>query len=129
MINFTISIFGSKTFLEIINEIKLFSKFKIQYYEDLNLCVEDAEKHNSLVVFFVDKENVNCGNQIDEREIDEREKNEFKEARETLQCMVEQTKLLIVEKQDLLKRVEDQELVNRDLKNRYERRLFQLHEE
>ena len=62
MINFTISIFGSKTFLEIINEIKLFSKFKIQYYEDLNLCVQDAEKHNSLVIFFVRKKDISYYN-------------------------------------------------------------------
>ena len=53
MTNSTISIFGNKTFLEIINEVKLFSKFKIQYYEDLNLCEQDAEKHNTLAIFFV----------------------------------------------------------------------------
>ena len=62
MINLTISIFGSKIFLEIINEIKLFSKFKIQYYEDLNLCVQDAEKHNSLVIFFVRKKDISYFN-------------------------------------------------------------------
>ena len=41
---FTISIFGNKIFSEILNEMKLFSKYKIEYYEDLNLCVNDAEK-------------------------------------------------------------------------------------
>ena len=55
MSNFTISIFGSKIFLEIINEVKLFSKFNIKYYEDLDLCVKDAEKQNLLVVFFMNK--------------------------------------------------------------------------
>ena len=59
MISATISIFGNKIFLEIINEIKLFSKFKVQYYENLNLCAQDAEKHNSLVIFFVKKEDIN----------------------------------------------------------------------
>jgi hypothetical protein len=59
MINITISIFGNKIFLEIINEIKLFSKFKIQYYENLGLCVQDAEKYNSLVIFFVKKKDIN----------------------------------------------------------------------
>ncbi len=59
MINVTISIFGNKIFLEIINEIKLFSKFKVQYYENLDLCVQDAEKYNSLVIFFVKKEDIN----------------------------------------------------------------------
>ena len=55
MSNLTISIFGSKIFLEIINEVKLFSKFNIKYYEDLDLCVQDAEKQNLLVVFFINK--------------------------------------------------------------------------
>ena len=52
MINFNISIFNNKTFFEIIKEIKLFSNYKINHYEDLNLCVKDAEKGNHLVVFF-----------------------------------------------------------------------------
>ena len=57
MSNLTISIFGNKIFLEIINEIKLFPKFKIKYYDDLNLCVRDAEKHNQLVIFFITESN------------------------------------------------------------------------
>ena len=55
MSNITISIFGSKIFLEIINEIKLFSKFNIKYYDDLDLCVKDAEKQNLLAIFFINK--------------------------------------------------------------------------
>ena len=62
MSNLTILIFGSKIFLEIINEIKLFSKFKIKYYEDLDLCVKDAEKQNLLAIFFVNKKNINFFN-------------------------------------------------------------------
>ena len=58
MSNSTISIFGNKIFLEIINEIKLFSKFKINYYEDLDLCIKDAEKLNLLVIFFVSKKDI-----------------------------------------------------------------------
>ena len=57
MSNLTISIFGNKIFLEIINEVKLFSKFKIKYYEDLDLCVKDAERQNLLVIFFISKKN------------------------------------------------------------------------
>ena len=53
----TISIFGSKIFFEIISEIKLFAKFNIQYYEDLNLCVKNAENESHLVVFFTDLTN------------------------------------------------------------------------
>ena len=44
MTDLTISIFGNKIFLEILNEMKLFSKYKIKYYEDLNLCLDDAKK-------------------------------------------------------------------------------------
>ena len=55
MSNSTISIFGNKIFLEIINEIKLFSKFKIKYYDNLDLCVEDAKNKNLLVIFFISK--------------------------------------------------------------------------
>ena len=57
MSDLIISIFGNKIFLEIINEIKLFSKFKIKYYENLDLCVKDAEKQNLLTIFFVSKNN------------------------------------------------------------------------
>ena len=59
MSNLTISIFGNKSFLEIINEIKLFSKYKIKYYENLDLCIKDAEKQNLLTIFFVDDKNIN----------------------------------------------------------------------
>ena len=52
MNNFNISIFNNKTFFEIIKEIKLFSKYKINHYEDLNFCLKDAEKGNHIVVFF-----------------------------------------------------------------------------
>ena len=57
MNNLSISIFGNKIFLEILNEIKLFTKFKIKLYEDLDLCIQDATKLNLLVIFFVNKEN------------------------------------------------------------------------
>ena len=42
---------------EIINELKLFSEFKIKCYEDLSLCEKDAEKENQLVVFFTNPTN------------------------------------------------------------------------
>tara|TARA_Y100000590_G_scaffold213721_1_gene242220 strand:- start:890 stop:1513 length:624 start_codon:yes stop_codon:yes gene_type:complete len=52
MNNFNITIFNNKTFFEIIKEIKLFPKYKINHYEDLNSCVKDAEQGNHVVVFF-----------------------------------------------------------------------------
>jgi len=57
MSNFTISIFKNKIFLEIISEIKLFSKYKIKHYDDLDLCVKDTKKKNQLVVFFANTSN------------------------------------------------------------------------
>ena len=64
MDNHTISIFGSKIFLEIINELKLFPKFKIKFYDNLDLCIKDAEKESQLVVFFVNELNKNFLNKI-----------------------------------------------------------------
>ncbi len=58
MSNLTILTFGSKIFLEVINEINLFSKFKIKYYENLDLCLKDAQKQNLLAVLFIDKKDI-----------------------------------------------------------------------
>ena len=48
----TISIFSNKIFFEIIKEIKLFSKFKIKHYDNLDLCIKNNEKENQIIVFF-----------------------------------------------------------------------------
>ena len=48
----TISIFGNKIFSEMLNEMKLFSEYKIEYYENLNLCVRNAEKKKSIGSLF-----------------------------------------------------------------------------
>ena len=60
----TISIFGNKIFSEILNEMKLFSEYKIEYYENLSLCVRNAEKENQLLGFFVSGINKNFFNEI-----------------------------------------------------------------
>ena len=60
----TISIFGNKIFSEILNEMKLFSKYKVKYYDDIDLCVKNAENDNQLVVFFVSKVNKNFFSEI-----------------------------------------------------------------
>ena len=60
----TISIFGNKIFSEILSEMKLFSKYKVKYYDDIDLCVRDAENKNQLVVFFVFKVNKNFFSEI-----------------------------------------------------------------
>tara|TARA_B100000315_G_C14393536_1_gene503145 strand:- start:10 stop:648 length:639 start_codon:yes stop_codon:yes gene_type:complete len=51
----TISIFGNKILLEVLKEIKLFSKYNIKFYDDLNLCIRDAVQNNYLVIFFMIK--------------------------------------------------------------------------
>jgi hypothetical protein len=57
MDNYTISIFNNKIFFQIISEIKLFSKFKIKHYDNIDLCIKDAEKKNQIAVFFNYKQN------------------------------------------------------------------------
>ena len=53
----TISIFGNQIFLEIMNEIKLFSKFRLKYYDNIDLCTKDAVNHDQLVIFFITEAN------------------------------------------------------------------------
>ena len=53
----TISIFGNQIFSEIINELKLFSKYKLKFYDNLDLCTKDAMEHDQLVIFFITKTN------------------------------------------------------------------------
>ena len=62
--NLIISIFGSKIFFEIAYETKLFSNYKIIHYDDINLCIKDAKKHNHIVLFFVTHTNKNFFKEI-----------------------------------------------------------------
>ena len=64
MYDFTISIFGSKIFFEITKETKLFSKFKVEYYQDLNSCLANIKKEKKIVIFFVSDDNQNLVNNI-----------------------------------------------------------------
>ena len=57
MNSFTISIFGNKIFLEILNELKLFSNFKIAYYEDFDLLIKNSTNENQLFVLFINESN------------------------------------------------------------------------
>ena len=52
MSNFTISILSNKIFSEIVREIKLFSKYEIKYYPDIDLWIKDSKKENQIVVHF-----------------------------------------------------------------------------
>ena len=60
----TISFFGNQIFSEIINEIKLFSEFKLKFYDNLDLCTRDATNHDQLVVLFITDANKKYYNKI-----------------------------------------------------------------
>ena len=53
MSDFTISIFGNKIFVEVLKEIKIFNKYNIKYYEDINLYIKDGKTNNQILVFFL----------------------------------------------------------------------------
>ena len=55
MSSLIIAVFDNKIFLEILNEIKIFSKFSIKHYENIDTCIKDAEKQNLLAIFFDNK--------------------------------------------------------------------------
>ena len=60
----TISIFGNQIFSEIINELKLFSKYKLKFYDNIDLYTKDAMDHDQLVIFFITKTNKKYFKQI-----------------------------------------------------------------
>ena len=57
MNNLTISVIGNQIFSGIINELKLFSKFKIKFYNDANLFMKEITCHDQLVIFFITEAN------------------------------------------------------------------------
>ena len=57
MNDLTISIFGNKIFFEIINELKLFSKSKINFVEDVSLLPNDGLDNNYIIIFFINDQN------------------------------------------------------------------------
>ena len=63
MDNSIISIFGSKTFFEIINELELFKEFKFTHYNDFNLCLSEAKKQNLLVLAFCNSKHLDFFNE------------------------------------------------------------------
>ena len=69
MDNQSISIFGNKIFLEIIKEIKLFSKFKIKYYENFDQCIIESKDLDQPAIFFIKETNKTYYNKIEETKI------------------------------------------------------------
>ena len=62
MKNLTISIFGSKVFLEIIKEIDLFSNAKIVFHENHEDIALDEYSKDGIIVYFLDKKNIDKKN-------------------------------------------------------------------
>jgi len=54
MNNLTISIFGNKIMLEILNELKSFSNCKLNFFDDLNSCKKNSLKKSHLAIFFLE---------------------------------------------------------------------------
>ena len=54
-----ISTFGNQIFFEISNELRLFSKFKFKFYNNLDLCIQDSLKHEQIIIFFLTNKNEN----------------------------------------------------------------------
>ena len=61
----TISIFGDKILFEILNEIKIFSKYKVKFFENYNKYLE--EKNKGIIIFFLNNNNTNLYKNISEK--------------------------------------------------------------
>ena len=59
MDNLTISVFGNQTFSEVIKELKLFSKYKINFFDEFENSKIDVQNHDQLLIFFVNTKNKN----------------------------------------------------------------------
>ena len=56
MHDLTILIFGSKILFEILNEIKVFSKYKVNFFDNFNKYTD--EKNSGVNIFFLNNENL-----------------------------------------------------------------------
>ena len=57
MNNLTISIFGNKIFLEIINELKLFPGSKVNFHDNFNFLINNEADNNQIIFFFITNNN------------------------------------------------------------------------
>jgi len=57
MNNLTISIFGNKIFLEIINELKLFPGSKVSLHDSLNFSLNNGAVNDKIIFFFITNNN------------------------------------------------------------------------
>jgi len=59
MPNITISIFENKIFKKILSELKFFSKYKIEFFNDLKLFSNKSFEKNKIFIFFITEKNKN----------------------------------------------------------------------
>ena len=57
MNSLTISIFGNQTFLNIVNELKLFADYKFVNFTNFELCIKESKKNNYPIIFFKNIDN------------------------------------------------------------------------
>ena len=57
MNSLTISIFGNQTFLNIVNELKLFADYKFVNFTNFVLCIKESKKNNYPIIFFKNIDN------------------------------------------------------------------------
>ena len=74
MHNVTISIFGDQIFSEIITELKIFSKFKIKYYDNFDSWMKNVVGARQLAIFFRTNSDQNHLENISKNDIDSQEK-------------------------------------------------------
>jgi len=59
MPNITISIFENQIFQQILLELKFFSKYKIEFFNDLNFFSNKSFEKNKIFIFFITEKNKN----------------------------------------------------------------------
>ena len=57
MNNLNISIIGNQIFLEIMKELKLFSKYNVEFYENFETFAEKINSNKHLLILFINEKN------------------------------------------------------------------------
>ena len=69
MRNLTISIFGSKVFPEILEELNLFSNSKIMVIESLESNFNNNISNEQIIVFFLNEKNIDSYHQLKKKNL------------------------------------------------------------
>ena len=69
MNNLTVSIFGNKVFLEILEELNLFSNSKIMVIESLESNFNNNISNEHIIVFFLNEKNIDSYHQLKKKNL------------------------------------------------------------